>query len=81
MVLPGVGAIVDEADGPEGLITMSARFDRIGIGAEDAHCDLFNAFALHSENIFFGDANRLPRSNDSTLEELPWRKCRLQMHV
>ena len=63
-MLPGVEAIFDEAHEAKGLV--STRFDRIGIGAEDAHCDLFNDLTLRSEEIFFGDAN-LDSSQDQTM--------------
>ena len=29
--------------------------------------------------IFFGEAKRLPMSNDGTVEGSPWRKCLLQI--
>ena len=63
MVLPGVGALTDEARDEDG-VTVSDVIDRDRLAR-------FTALLLRSISIFFGEAKRLPRSRAGVLEGSP----------
>ena len=72
-MLPGVGALADEARDEDGINVNEAVYRD--------HLAHSSALLLRSTSIFLGEANCLPRSKAGGLEGSPWSKCWLQMRV
>ena len=72
-----VVAATDEARDEDGV---EERLGSVVVNERDGErVARFSALIPLSVLIFFGEAKRLPMSNDGTLEGSPWRKCRLQI--